>query len=167
MASKEVLEESLKDYAGTILVISHDRYFLNRIVNRILLFEENGITEYLGNYDDYAERKNNLALLKSLQAEEPTEKTKTAQKEERKKEREERQKRKAFAQLLKDTEEKIGTLEKKARELENRLCDPDLYKETARMLEIQQEYNEVKASLDTAYEEWLELQDSDANPAGP
>ena len=162
MASKEVLEESLKDYAGTILVISHDRYFLNRIVNRILLFEENGITEYLGNYDDYAERKNNQALLKSLQAEEPTEKTKTAQKEERKKEREERQKRKAFAQLLKDTEEKIGTLEKKAKELENRLCDPDLYKEATRMLEIQQEYNEVKASLDAAYEEWLELQDSDA-----
>jgi ATP-binding cassette subfamily F protein 3 len=160
MASKEVLEESLEDYPGTILVISHDRYFLNKIVNRVLLFEETGITEYLGNYDDYVERRNNTALLKSLQEEEPAGKTKTAQKEERRKEREERQKRNALTQLLKDTENKIKTLEEKAKELEDKLCDPELYQDAAKMLETQQQYNEVKNELDAAYEEWLEFQDS-------
>jgi ATP-binding cassette subfamily F protein 3 len=160
MASKEVLEESLKDYPGTILAISHDRYFLNKIVNRILLLEDTGVTEYLGNYDDYVERKNNAALLKSLQEEEPAEKTRTAQKEERRREREERQKRKAFNQLLKEAESTIKSLEEQARDLEEKLCDPELYKDPERMLEIQQQYNEAKSALDTAYEKWLELQES-------
>jgi ATP-binding cassette subfamily F protein 3 len=160
MASKEVLEQSLADYPGTLLTISHDRYFLNKIVHRILLFEKDGITEYLGNYDDYVERKNKSAL-ESLQGDEPVAKSKTALKEERRKEREERQKRRALAQLLKDTEENISALEDQAKELENLLYDPDLYKEPDRMLEIQQQYNEVKAALEAAYEDWLELHDED------
>lgn len=158
MASKEVLEQSLADYPGTLLTISHDRYFLNKIVDRILLFEKDGITEYLGNYDDYLERKNS-SVLESLQAEESEAKTKTALKEERRKEREERQKRRAFAQLLKDTEKEIASLEDQAKELESLLYDPDLYQDPDKMLEIQQQYNEAKAALEAAYERWLELHD--------
>ncbi|HHY82450.1 MAG TPA: ABC-F type ribosomal protection protein [Clostridiales bacterium] len=160
MASKEVLEESLADYPGTLLIISHDRYFLNKIVNRIILFEENGATEYLGNYNDYLEKRKNEELLKSLNAEELPEKTKTAIKEERKREREERQKQRAFQQLLKEIEDKIHSLEAEVENLEKLMCDPGLYQDAARMMDIQQQYNKAKASLDAAYEKWLELQDS-------
>ena len=55
--SKEVLEEALSGYTGTIFTISHDRYFLNTVVDKVLVLDENGITEYLGNYDYYIEKK--------------------------------------------------------------------------------------------------------------
>ena len=58
--SKEVLEDALKDYDGTLLVISHDRYFLNKVANKILELTEEGITEYLGNYEYYLEKKNEV-----------------------------------------------------------------------------------------------------------
>ena len=162
MSSKEVLEESLKDYDGTLLVISHDRYFLNRIVRRILLFKKSGITEYPGNYDDYIEIRTRQELQESPPATKKEEKTKTARKEEQKKEREERQKKKAAAQRLKDMEERINTLEKKTGRLEKQLCDPELYQQADKMLEVQQEYNEARASLNAAYEDWMKLQDSSA-----
>ena len=160
MHSREVLEASLEEYTGTLLMISHDRYFLNKIANRILVMEENGITQYLGNFDDYLEKKKSQELLDSLEKEEPAEKTKTAQKEERKKEREERQKRRAFQQLLKDLENKIHKLEEELSILEALLYDPDLYSSPDKMLEVQQQYNHKKTTLDAAYEEWLELNDS-------
>src|SRR5690554_7310959 len=58
--SKEVLEETLLDYDGTVFVISHDRYFLNRVADKILELTEEGIKEYLGNYDYYLEKKNEV-----------------------------------------------------------------------------------------------------------
>ncbi len=60
--SKEVLEDALIDYEGTIFVISHDRYFLNRVTNKILEMTEEGIVEYLGNYDYYLEKKNEIVI---------------------------------------------------------------------------------------------------------
>ena len=57
ITTQEVLEEALKEYPGTILFISHDRYFINEIAGKILYIEDKGITEYLGNYDDYRETK--------------------------------------------------------------------------------------------------------------
>ncbi len=160
MASKEVLEDSLNDYPGTMLIISHDRYFLNKIADRILEFDQNGVIEYLGNYSNYLEKKKNQELFASLEKDQPAIKTKTALKEERKRERQEREKQKAFRQLLKDVEGKIQTLEEETRELETLLYDPALYKDADKMLEIQKQYNEKKLSLDAAYQEWLELQDS-------
>jgi len=120
------LEDSLADYSGTMLIISHDRYFLNKIVNRILVFEENGVTEYLGNYNDYLEKKKKQALLASIGKEEGKDKTKTALKEERKRERQERQKRKSFLQQLNKAEESIQTLEAEVQELETLMADPAL-----------------------------------------
>ena len=159
MASKEILEASLEDYSGTILVISHDRYFLNKIVNRILLLEDKRITEYLGNYDDYIERKNNQTLLNILNAEVPVEKTKTALKEERKKKQDEKQKKKVFSQLLSTMEDNIKSLEERVKQLEKDLCDPKLYLDVDKMREIQQEYNKVKVTLESTYDEWLSLHD--------
>ena len=87
--SKEVLEEALSSYTGTIFTISHDRYFLNTVVDKVLVLDENGITEYLGNYDYYIEKKKQVQEMNTVEVIE--EKTKTQLKEEKRKEREQRE----------------------------------------------------------------------------
>ena len=87
--SKEVLEEALSGYTGTIFTISHDRYFLNTVVDKVLVLDENGITEYLGNYDYYIEKKKQVQEMNTVEVVE--EKTKTQLKEEKRKEREQRE----------------------------------------------------------------------------
>ena len=77
--SKEVLEEALSSYTGTIFTISHDRYFLNTVVDKVLVLDENGITEYLGNYDYYIEKKKQVQEMNTVEVIE--EKTKTQLKE--------------------------------------------------------------------------------------
>ena len=79
--SKEVLEEALSSYTGTIFTISHDRYFLNTVVDKVLVLDENGITEYLGNYDYYIEKKKQVQEMNTVEVVE--EKTKTQLKEEK------------------------------------------------------------------------------------
>ncbi len=162
MASKEVLENALSEYDGSILVISHDRYFLNKIANRILVLENMSVTEYQGNYDDYIAKKAYLEELKHLEAEKEPAMTKTALKEQRKKEQLERQKKKAFKQLLLDLEESIRSLEQELKSREAEMCSPDLYNNVDRMLEIQQLYNNTKSDLDDKYNEWLMLQEDQA-----
>ena len=92
--SKEVLEEAffLSGYTGTIFTISHDRYFLNTVVDKVLVLDENGITEYLGNYDYYIEKKKQVQEMNNVEVIE--EKTKTQLKEEKKKERDKEKLRK-------------------------------------------------------------------------
>jgi ATP-binding cassette subfamily F protein 3 len=158
MPSKEVLEQALEDYDGTLLIISHDRYFLNKIVDRIFLFEKNGITEYLGNYDDFLEKRRNEEIMASLKEKAPVGMTKTGKQENKKKEREERQKRRAYQQLLENLEEKIQSLEEAVKMLEEQLTDPELYKDIDRMLSVQEKYNQTKASLDQAYQKWMDHQ---------
>ncbi|WP_353654872.1 ribosomal protection-like ABC-F family protein [Clostridium sp. CCUG 7971] len=87
--SKEVLEEALSGYTGTIFTISHDRYFLNTVVDKVLVLDENGITEYLGNYDYYIEKKKQVQEMNVAEVKE--EKTKTQLKDEKRKEREQRE----------------------------------------------------------------------------
>ena len=84
--SKEVLEEALSSYTGTIFTISHDRYFLNTVVDKVLVLDENGITEYLGNYDYYIEKKKQVQEMNTVEVIE--EKTKTQLKEEKKENKE-------------------------------------------------------------------------------
>lgn len=68
--SKEVLEEALTNYDGTIFTISHDRYFLNTVVDKILVLDENGITEYLGNYDYYIDKKRQIQEMSIIEEKE-------------------------------------------------------------------------------------------------
>lgn len=151
--SKEVLEEALLDYEGTVFVISHDRYFLNRVVNKILELTEDGIKEYLGNYDYYLEKKNEVID----EDEEDLGKTKTQIKLEKKKEREllelERAKRKEIA----DLEKRIAEAELKLEELDNLLCDPSIYETVEKIVEITRNREEIQASLDELYNRWIML----------
>lgn len=151
--SKEVLEEALLDYEGTVLVISHDRYFLNRVVDKILELTEEGIKEYLGNYDYYLEKKNEVLD----EEDEDFGKTKTQIKLERKKERElleiERNRKREIGEL----EKRISEEELKLEELDRLLCDPAIYENSEKVVEITKNREKVQKLLDDLYDRWITL----------
>src|SRR5699024_1937700 len=151
--SKEVLEDALLDYEGTLFVISHDRYFLNRVTDKILELTPDGIQEYLGNYDYYIEKKNELLYVE----EEDPDKTKKQIKEEKRKEKEilkeERKKKKEVTAL----EEEIAEKEKSLKELDNSLCDPAIYDLPEKVVELSKKREATQNSLDNLYNEWIAL----------
>lgn len=153
--SKEVLEDALNDYEGTLLVISHDRYFLNRVADKILELTEEGIVEYLGNYDYYLEKKNQVEF-----EEEEDFKTKTQIKLERKKERErlalEKKKREEILKLEKSIEDKESRIE----ELDKLLCDPELYDDPNRVVELTKEREGLEGELELLYDKWIKMTES-------
>lgn len=153
--SKEVLEDALLNYTGTLIVISHDRYFLNKVADKILELSSEGITEYLGNYEYYLEKKNALELYDDEYEDEG--KTKTQQKAERKKEREQRQKEKQRKEKIKELEDKILKKEEKILFIENLLCDSDIYSSPDKVQEISAENNLLKNELEILYERWVHL----------
>ena len=152
--SKEVLEDSLTNYDGTILVISHDRYFLNKVVNKIFDMSSSGLFEYLGNYDYYLEKK---AELEETDNEETFIKTKTQLKAERKKEREILREKRKKDKLIKDIETLINENECNLAKLENIMCLQETYNDKQRVFEIQTKINNIRNHLDELYEKWTEL----------
>jgi len=153
--SKEVLEEALINYDGTIFAISHDRYFLNRVATKIIELNSNGNQTYLGNYDYYIEKKKEKISL--AEPEEKEEKTKTQLKEEKRKEREERESLKAIAKNQKRLEAEISELEEKITELEELMCQEEIYSNEDKSREVHQESEQLKDRLNTLYTEWEEM----------
>lgn len=151
--SKEVLEDAILDYQGTLFVISHDRYFLNRVTNKILELTEEGITEYLGNYDYYLEKKKESLY----EDDEENGKTKTQIKLDRKKEKElliiERQKKKDIKKL----EEEITTKEQALNEIDNLLANPESYEDHDKIVELSKKRDQIETSLEKLYEKWILL----------
>lgn len=154
LPSKEVLEDALLEYDGTIFTISHDRYFLNKIATKILEISSDGIKEYLGNYDYYIEKKNQLE--NPPDDEEVEAITKTKLREERKRKKMEEAEKKKHKQLVKDLEEQISSLEVKLTELEHLMCDEDVYADPDKSKEIHEEYDYIKLKLEDLYSEWEE-----------
>lgn len=159
--SKEVLENSLIDYPGTILFVSHDRYFINRIATKVLELSKNGTVEYLGDYDYYVEKKleqEELARIneeqkgmdKALAEKQEDQSSYHLQKEVKKLERQ-RQRR------LEEIENTITGLEEKIEKNEQLLCDPEIFNDHEKVNEIHQENEQAKEQLDLLLEEWTEL----------
>lgn len=153
--SKEVLEEALENYTGTIFTISHDRYFLNTVVDKILVLGEDGITEYLGNYDYYINKKRESEEMSAIV--EIEEKTKTQLKEEKRKEKEQREKEKKNRYKIKNIEQEIEELETKIEELDNLLCQEEVYSNPDKSKEVSQEKITFEDKLSSLYETWEEL----------
>ncbi|NLV89127.1 MAG: ABC-F family ATP-binding cassette domain-containing protein [Tissierellia bacterium] len=153
--SKEVLEEALLDYDGTVFVISHDRYFLNRVADKILELTEEGIKEYLGNYDYYLEKKNEVID----EEDEDSGKTKTQIKLERKKERELLQEERNRKREIAELEKRIAETELKLDELDQLLCDPEIYETPEKIVEITRNREEIQLTLDDLYSRWIMLTD--------
>ena len=154
--SKEVLEEALNNYTGTIFTISHDRYFLNTVVDKILVLNEDGVTEYLGNYDYYMAKKKESEEI-AANIEEESEKTKTQLKEEKRKEREEREKQKKNRNKIANTEKEIEEIENKIGELDELLCLEEVYSNPERSKEVSLEKANLEDKLAELYELWEEL----------
>ncbi|MFB6468467.1 ATP-binding cassette domain-containing protein [Cytobacillus sp. Hz8] len=159
--SKEVLENALVDYPGTILFVSHDRYFINRIATKVLELDAGGATEYLGDYDYYLEKKQEQEELMALEQLEqtkndsstatPLEKNSYQQDKEAKKLERQRKRR------LEEIEKRIEELESFLSQNEELLCDPEIYQDHEKVLAIHKENETYQAELDSLMEQWTEL----------
>lgn len=156
--SKEVLEEALNSYEGTLLVISHDRYFLNKVVNKILELKADGIHEFLGNYDYYLEKKKRMREEEAF-LEEPEEITKTQAKLNKKREREEKERLKKEKQAKDAIEKEISKLEKHKNDIHNELANPDIYNDIDRVNDLNFKLTEIDEKLDSLYEELIYMEE--------
>ena len=152
--SKEVLEEALLNYEGTLFTISHDRYFLNTVIDKILVLDENGITEYLGNYDYYIEKKKQAQEMSIVATTE--EKTKTQLKDEKRKEREQREIEKKARVKRQNIEKEIEEVELKIEELDILMCQEEVYSNPEKAKEVSQNKSDLEDRLSQLYEEWEE-----------
>ncbi len=157
MPTREELERALIEFPGTIFMISHDRYFLNKIATRIFVLESGEITEYLGNYDDYINKKREMEILASQSQEETPELTKTALKEQRRRQRLESQKAREEKERLEFLEQEIHRLEQEIENLELEMANPKLYENKEEMLKVQQQYEKAKNKVDELYMKWMDL----------
>jgi ATP-binding cassette subfamily F protein 3 len=158
--SKEVLENALIDYPGTILFVSHDRYFINRIATKVLELSSHSSTEYLGDYDYYIEKKLEqeelaaLALAASVKRSAQTEAfEKNSYQQDKESKKQERQRKRK----LEEMEQRIEELEEQIQEFEQQLCEPDIFQNHEKVLEINLTSEKAKAELEQLMESWAEL----------
>ncbi|MGN7470913.1 ABC-F family ATP-binding cassette domain-containing protein [Brevibacillus sp. SAFN-007a] len=160
--SKEVLENALYDYPGTILFVSHDRYFLNKIASRVLELTGEGVTSYLGNYDYYVEKKQELAELAAEQAAPPAKRqgfTAAAQPEKSSYELDKEAKRRE-RQRQRRLEEIEATIQKREADIvkwEEELCLPEIYSDHVQAKERNDLIQAAKQELEQLYDEWSAL----------
>ena len=146
--SKEILEKAISDYTATVLTISHDRYFLNKVVNKIWYLNENKITEYLGNYDYFLEK-----LHQKDSIEEKTISRTEIDKEKKKKRQLEREKSQK-KEILKNIEKEIFEIEEKIDKLNKLLQDPDIFENKAKSLEIYNDLSKLSKDKEKLYLQW-------------
>ena len=149
MDSREVLEDALTDFGGTIITVSHDRYFINRIANRIIEMQPDGVTEYIGNYDDYIERKNRPVAVEAEAG-----KTKTELEKEKRREKLSRQALRQLKIRAQEAEKAVGVKEAEIAELETQMADPSLYSDAQKSADVQRAYQKAQQALQTLYEQW-------------
>ena len=158
MDSREVLEDALEDFPGTILAVSHDRYFINRFAEKVFVLEEGGIREYLGNYDSYFAK-----VSRDMEPDgETSGMTRTAQDKEKKRSREEQQRLKEKKERLKQAEEAVAKAEKEAAALEQELADPETYKDPEAAAEKTRQYRLLQEEINRLYAEWEALESEEA-----
>jgi len=171
LVSREVLEAALMDFEGTLLFISHDRYFLNKMAERILELHPAGIAPYLGNYDDYIEKKKELEDIARDSAEQASaalsknggkdasaaaeNRTSTSFEADKQAKREERSRLRRIAEL----EEKIASLEEQIAGIESEMTRPEVYQDYMALQEHEQDLKDKKGQLVQYFDEWEILAD--------
>ena len=151
--SKEILEDALLKYEGTVLSISHDRYFLNKTVDKIFEIKDDGINTFLGNYDYYLEKTS-----ESVHQEENF-KTRTEIEKEKREEREERKKNKLLRKKKEKVEKEISEIEEKLSTIDSKLADSNTYSDYQLANDLSIERESLANTLDALYETWMELED--------
>ena len=155
-SSREALEDTLRDYEGTLVIISHDRYLINKLADRVLALGKNGVTEYLGNYDNYLERISAQAV--SEDGEKPAEKKEKPLNDWQLKKQRQSEERKRKTQLTR-TEAEIEELEAKSEELQSRLAREDVQSDYEQLMALTAELEETQGRLEELYELWAQLQE--------
>ena len=155
MDSREVLEGALEDFDGTILAVSHDRYFINRIANRVIEMRPDGVSEYLGNYDDYLEKKRRAD--EAAGDETASGMTRTQMEKLKRRERLSRESKKALELRLKQQEKSVEDAEAEIARLEARMGEPELYQNPDEARQVAKRHSEAKAALEELLAEWEEL----------
>ena len=163
--SKEILEDALNGYEGTILYVSHDRYFINRTAHRILDLTEGQFISYVGNYDYYLEKHD--TVMAAIEASTPqsadadnTAATKAAESEVKldwKAQKEEQARLRKKENDLKKCEEKIAELEARISEIDTEMSDPTIGTQVAKLQELSKEQTSCQEQLEKLYEQWEEL----------
>lgn len=153
--SKLVLEEAMQDFPGTILFVSHDRYFVDQIATGVWEFVDGGVNQYEGNYTQYRAEKERLAALAAQAGPEqpPPRKPAQAAREESQSVSRSRKEERRAAETLRRLEEEIHRLEERKVKLEERLADPDVYR-TVTGREAVAEYKSIQGELERLYVEW-------------
>lgn len=158
--SKEVLENALIDYPGTILFVSHDRYFINRISTKVLELSSHSSTEYLGDYDYYLEKKleqEELAALALAASVKKSAQTEAFEKNSYQQDKESKKQERQRKRKLEEMEQRIEELEEQIQEFEQQLCEPDIFQNHEKVLEINLTSEKAKAELEQLMEAWAEL----------
>lgn len=179
MISKEILETALRSYTGTVFFVSHDRYFINQVATRILDLTTNGLLNYIGNYDYYLEKKQDVEraavnqasnaaslnpgvssfaagnALDSAAASAPS----AGSKEDWQKQKEEQARKRKLETAIRKTEEEIERLETEDAGLDEQLSDPAVATSPSKLLELTRQKDSIAAQLEELYAKWEELQE--------
>ena len=149
--SKEILESALNRYTGTVLYVSHDRYFINKTASRIMELSANTVTNYIGNYDYYLEKRDILAPKEVKQV--SSEKN-TAVKDDWKAQKEEQAKLRKRQNDIAKIEKSIEQLEKDNSELDEQLALPEVYSDVKQLMKLNEKKQEIEKKLEKLYEDW-------------
>ncbi|ACQ51533.1 ABC transporter ATP-binding protein [Clostridium botulinum] len=152
--SREALEDALLNYDGTVLVISHDRYFLNKVIGKIYELNIDGIKEYLGNYNYYIHKKINPNRFDYESITSENSKTKTQIHQERKKKKEEEKKLKQEKLKIKNLEKEITDLEEVVNSLQEQLCLEEVYSDSVKSEKINKDIINKQKLIEDLYSEW-------------
>ena len=160
ITSKEILEEALNNYTGTLLYVSHDRYFINQTATRILELTGNTLVNYVGNYDYYLEKKEALTAIyapSSAAQPEAAPQTDTATKLDWKQQKEEQARIRKRQNDLKKTEERIAELEERDKTIDEALSKEEIFTQVSECMKLNTEKAAILEELEQLYEKWEEL----------
>lgn len=156
--SKEILENALIDYPGTLLFVSHDRYFINRIATKVVELSSNGAFEYLGDYDYYIEKKQELEELAQMKVNESQKAEaivvkQTTSKIDKEAKKRERQLRRSIEQL----EIEMAEINEEISKIEEELCKPDIFQNHEKVLDLQTQLDQFKSEYENLELQWLDF----------
>lgn len=158
ITSKEILESAINGYTGTVLYVSHDRYFINKTASRILELNNQELTNYLGNYDYYLEKKQALSSPSSETADAaPVKEPETAAALDWKAQKEEQARLRKKENDLKKTEAEIEALETRDAQIDELMAAPEICTDVAKLQELSKEKEQITEKLTALYEKWEEL----------
>ena len=159
--SKEMLEQALAQFEGTLLFVSHDRYFINQLANKVFSLDHDGGTIYLGDYQYYTEKlEEQQAIQAKAEQETQAESNTKNQSNTYKSQKQQRKEQRQIERKIEQCEEQIQTYEQQISELNEALTQPEVYSDPQKANEMTQEKNDAEQKLEQTMTEWAELQES-------